>query len=119
MEKSLDEGWWRGLRRRLGEGELHHRASRRAGHHRHRGVYLWEFNPTAASFVVEEIYGCFPLLAEQPAMGHRRQDLTRLPVRFWTVRGRYLVVYRDQATPVEIARVLNGDRDIAFILEQS
>lgn len=83
------------------------------------GAYIEKDNPAAARKLVAEIYDCFPRLAERPAIGHRRPDLTSLPVRFWTVRGRYMIVYRGEAAPIEIVRVLSGYRDIAAILGSS
>jgi plasmid stabilization system protein ParE len=80
------------------------------------GAYIEADNPAAARKLVAEIYDCFPRLAARPAMGHRRPDLTSLPVRFWTLRGRYMIVYREQTKPIEIVRVLSTYRDIAAIL---
>src|SRR6188472_4332069 len=80
------------------------------------GTYIEQDNSAAARKLVTEIYDCFPRLAEQPAVGHHRPDLTSLPVRFWTVRGRYMIVYRGETAPIEIVRVLSGYRDIADIL---
>lgn len=69
----------------------------------------------AAARVRDELFKAFELLAERPGLGHRRPDLTRLPVRFWPVMARYMVVYRE-ADPVQVLRVLSGYRDIAAIL---
>lgn len=80
------------------------------------GAYVEKDNPAAAAKLVAEIYDRFPRLAERPAIGHRRTDLTTLPVRFWAVRGRYMIVYRGEAAPIEIVRVLSAYRDIAAIL---
>ena len=54
-------------------------------------------------------------IAEAPGKGHRRTDLTDLPVRFWPV-GAYLIVYDPEKRPVEILRVLHGARDVEGIL---
>ena len=80
------------------------------------GRHVEADSPSAAHRLVAQIYDCFPRLAERPGMGHRRRDLTSLPVRFWTVRRRYMIVYRDEAMPIEIVRVLSSYRDIAAIL---
>jgi plasmid stabilization system protein ParE len=47
-------------------------------------------------------------------MGHRREDITSEDVRFWNVRGRFLVVYREtpEPTAVEIVRVFRAGRDV-------
>jgi plasmid stabilization system protein ParE len=53
----------------------------------------------------------FDLLAKAPSLGHLREDLTSLPVRFWPV-GDYLVIYRVQAKAIEIVAVTQGSRDL-------
>ena len=67
----------------------------------------------------DRFFAAFRLLAERPGLGHIRDDLIARTtgVRFWPV-GAYLVIYRDQARQVEIARVLSGYRDIAAILDR-
>jgi hypothetical protein len=45
-------------------------------------------------------------------MGHIRLDLTRRPVKFWTVIGRYMIVYRKRGASIEIVRVLGPGRDM-------
>lgn len=54
-------------------------------------------------------------VAQAPGKGHRRADLTDLPVRFWPV-GSHLIVYDPEKRPVEIVRVLHGARDVEGIL---
>lgn len=77
--------------------------------------YIAADNFDAAMRLVDDFYDAFARLAEFPDLGHRRPDLTDRPVRFWTVRQRYLVVYRDQS-PIEIVRVVSGYRDIPTLL---
>jgi plasmid stabilization system protein ParE len=48
-------------------------------------------------------------------MGHRREDLTPYPVRFWPV-GSYLVIYRAGSESLEIVAVTQGSRDIPAFL---
>ncbi|HEX04494.1 MAG TPA: type II toxin-antitoxin system RelE/ParE family toxin [Bacteroidetes bacterium] len=57
----------------------------------------------------------FELLAENPNMGHYRDDLTTKPVRFFPVYS-YLVVYLADTSPVQIVRVLGGAQDVETIL---
>ncbi len=59
----------------------------------------------------------FEHLAAWPESGHRRSDLTRQPVRFWTA-GRYLIVYRIANKAVQIVAVLHGSRNAFEILAQ-
>jgi antitoxin ParD1/3/4/toxin ParE1/3/4 len=50
-------------------------------------------------------------IAQNPHIGHRRQDLTDKPVLFWS-EGRHLIIYNPARTPVEIVRVLHGARNV-------
>jgi plasmid stabilization system protein ParE len=63
--------------------------------------------------MVEKFYQAFQLLAENPAIGHTRTDLTDLDVRFWSVKPRYHVIYSVQFQSLLIVRVLPADLDIA------
>ncbi|HEY8567239.1 MAG TPA: type II toxin-antitoxin system RelE/ParE family toxin [Beijerinckiaceae bacterium] len=79
--------------------------------------YIAEHDRRAAHRLVNEIYDRFALLAQRPGLGHRRPDLTSLHVRFSTIRGRFMIVYRGETAPIEIVRVLSTYRDIASLLE--
>lgn len=48
-------------------------------------------------------------------LGHTREDLTNKPVRFFTFKWHYLIVYKP-SKPIEVVRVLSGYRDIFNIL---
>ena len=56
-------------------------------------------------------------LADNPGIGHLRPDLTDQDVRFWSV-FKYLVIYRPETKPLQIARVLHGKRDVKRLLEE-
>ena len=71
--------------------------------------------PSAAERVGARFATTFEALAKNPRMGHVREDLTDRPVRFWPLYS-YLVVYRADATPIQILRVLSGYRDVAALL---
>jgi len=79
--------------------------------------YLKSLDLKAAVNFIDELYAANALLADSPALGHRRDDLTTRPVRFWTVMSRYMIVYR-ATTPIEVVRVLSGRRDVAQILRR-
>jgi len=49
-------------------------------------------------------------------MGHRREDLTDRPLRFFTVMGRYTLIYRGEESPIEFIHVVGPGRDIASLL---
>ena len=68
-----------------------------------------------ANRVEAKIYGAFETLSQNPRLGHKRSDLTSHPVLFFAVYS-YMIVYRLR-TPIEIARVLRGKRDLKRILE--
>lgn len=79
--------------------------------------YIARDSPAAAHRVMDAIFETFASLAARPGIGHLRSDLTDQPVRFWTVLGRYLIVYRERSAGVEVVRVLGPGRDVAEILK--
>jgi plasmid stabilization system protein ParE len=50
-------------------------------------------------------------------MGHKRQDLTNRPVKFWRIFS-YLVVYDPTSVPLTVIAVLHGARDVEHILKE-
>jgi plasmid stabilization system protein ParE len=70
----------------------------------------------AALRVLEALEQAFEQLAEHPEIGHKREDLTSRPVKFWTVYS-YLIVYDPLSRPLTIIAVLHGARDIASLLK--
>ncbi|MEA2756334.1 MAG: toxin ParE1/3/4 [Aliidongia sp.] len=80
-----------------------------------RIYYLKEADARAARHVLGEISAAFRFLATTPGAGHAREDLTDEPVKFWAVLS-YLIVYDPSVTPLGIARVLHGSRDIEAML---
>ena len=72
--------------------------------------YIAQDSPDAADRLVDEIVDAVAALAAMPGMGHRRTDLTDLPLRFWAVRS-YLMAYAPSETPLLIAAVVDGRRD--------
>jgi plasmid stabilization system protein ParE len=54
-------------------------------------------------------------LAGSQGAGHRRRDLTGADVRFFPVYS-YLIVYRPDTTPLQVAAILHGAGDIARLL---
>src|SRR5678815_3183354 len=78
-------------------------------------TYIAEDNIEAADRVSSAILDACALLAEQPLIGHTREDLTPRPVLFWS-SGRYLIVYRPETEPLRIVAIFHGSRDIASLL---
>lgn len=77
----------------------------------------WDDAEAAAAYV-DRIYDELDRLADNPDLGHRREDLTELPVFFWNVLDRYAVIYRKRQ-PVEIVRVLPWKMDISRLLRRN
>ena len=76
---------------------------------------LAEASDDVAEKVISKIYDALDLLATQPGMGHRREDVTDADVRFWPVFS-YLIVYREQE-PLTVVRVWGGRQDPASLKE--
>ena len=81
-------------------------------------TYIARDNPEAANRVEDAVYKACAFLAEGPLRGQTREDLTKLPLRFWTVQSfpNYIVVYDPATKPLQIIRILHGSRDILAIL---
>ena len=78
-------------------------------------TYIAQDNVNAALKMVDSFFTAMDMLAEHPQSGHVRSDITKQQVRFWPVKSRYLIIYKD-CNPIEIVRVLSGYRDIANLL---
>jgi len=65
--------------------------------------FIAEDNHGAADRVEAEIAANCRRLAKHPLMGVRRLDVTRMPVRFWTVTKfpNYVMVYRPETSPLK------------------
>ena len=73
-------------------------------------------DPAAARRVLEDLRTAMHRLAEHPGLGHLREDLADEALRVWTVHS-YLVIYRPDAQPLQVVRVLSGYRNIQAIFE--
>ncbi len=82
-----------------------------------RNYLVGEGGRRLARYVLGEITEAFRFLASTPEAGHLREDLTPLPVKFWSVFS-YLIVYDPASRPIGIARVLHGKREVAGILKR-
>jgi plasmid stabilization system protein ParE len=73
-------------------------------------------NPLAADKLVDDLDRHFLILEQFPEAGHKRLDLTDLPVRFWAIQN-YLLIYQvDSNRNICVVRFLHGYQDIASIL---
>ena len=68
----------------------------------------------------DKLHAAFAMLVDHPEAGHVREDITPpgKNLRYWTVMGRFLIVYRPDTSPLEIIRVVDGARNIAALLRQ-
>ena len=82
--------------------------------------YIAADSVEAADRVEDAIYDACAFLAQAPLRGHSRQDLTNLPVRFWTVARypKYGIVYDPVDTPLRIIRILHGARNVRHELRR-
>ena len=80
-----------------------------------RGYLVSQGGKRIARYVLQEITSAFRLLASHPEAGHLRQDLTTLPVKFWSVFS-YLIVYDPVTRPIAIVRVFDARRDVQAII---
>jgi len=82
--------------------------------------YIADENEEAADRVEHAIYEACGFLAASPLGGHSRPDLTSRTLRFWplTRYPNYTIVYRPDATPLQVVAVLHGKRNIRRILKQ-
>jgi len=85
-------------------------------------VEIWRYlkkesGQETADRVESVIRSKFVYLADFPAAGHWRRDLTSAEVRFFSVYS-YLIVYRPETKPLEIVSILHGSRDVAGVLTE-
>jgi len=73
----------------------------------------------AANRVETEIIATGHGLAGHPFIGHKRRDITLLPVLFWTIPKypNYIIVYRPESKPLQVIAILHGNRDLKEILK--
>jgi plasmid stabilization system protein ParE len=85
---------------------------------------IWHFiagdNLEAADLVEKAILAACGSLSRSPLMGDIRAELTKLPVRFWTVPSypNYVIVYRPDPRPLQIVRLLHAKRNIKTVLRR-
>jgi toxin ParE1/3/4 len=68
-----------------------------------------------ADKIRDEIFTGIRAAARKPGIGHFRRDLAGEPLRFWRVRS-YLIIYRSEAKPIQVVRILHGARDVQGVL---
>ena len=81
-------------------------------------TYIARDNVEAANRAEDAVHEACDFLAAGPLRGRTRGDLTKLPLRFWTVQPfpNYIIVYDPATKPLQIIRILHATRDILAIL---
>lgn len=70
-----------------------------------------------ANQIEAHLFKDFERLAATPGLGHRREDLTELPVLFYRAFPyEFMIVYRS-TVPLEIVAVLHAKRNVEKILK--
>lgn len=77
--------------------------------------YIAADSEGAAVRVRNALYSAFEQLAQTPGIGHKREDLTDRPLKFWSVYS-YLVVYAPASEPLTVVAVLHSARDVERLL---
>ena len=84
-------------------------------------IQIWDYIASddidSADHWIGKLFLAFERIARNPGIGHRREDLTQLPVLFWPV-GAYLIIYRVLNGQVEIVAVTQGSRDIPIFVHR-
>ena len=83
-------------------------------------VEIWRYvkkesTQNTAKHVESAIREKLAFLAGSQGAGHRRRDLTGANVRFFPIYS-YLIVYRPDTKPLQVAAILHGARDVAKLL---
>ena len=81
--------------------------------------FIEEDSREAANQVESEIIATCRRLAKYPFIGHKRRDITPLPVLFWTIPKypNYTIVYRPLSQPLQVIAILHGNQDLKEILK--
>jgi toxin ParE1/3/4 len=82
-----------------------------------RTYYLEQAGARTTRYVMREITKAMQFIGGTPGAGHRREDLTDDPVKFWPVFS-YLIIYDPATKPIGIARVMHGSQDIKILLKR-
>ena len=81
---------------------------------------IWRYLAQEASVPIadrirEKLLASFTMLARNPGIGHKREDLTVLAVLFYRVY-QYMVIYSYDSEALRILGVIHGKRDVATLM---
>ena len=78
--------------------------------------YIAPHSAEMADTVRRKLHESCGMLARNPHIGHKRDDLTSWQdILFWPVYS-YLIVYKPASKPVDILRILHGARNLRALL---
>jgi plasmid stabilization system protein ParE len=78
-------------------------------------AYIVQEHIQAARRGLAELRATWARLADNPQLGHAREDLTDQPVRFWFVRT-YYIIYRPDTHSLEMVRIVHSAQDSPHLL---
>ena len=79
--------------------------------------YIVSANPPAAGRLYDLFYDKFRMLAENPLLGEKREDLVE-NLRMFTA-GNYIILYRLAKNSVEIIQIVHSARDLPALWSSS
>jgi toxin ParE1/3/4 len=77
-------------------------------------LFIAEDSTTHADTLLDKIKNQLDSIGQQPEMGRLRPELG-LGLRSFPV-GNYIIFYRVEIENIQVIRILNGSRDISFII---
>jgi plasmid stabilization system protein ParE len=77
--------------------------------------YIAEESVDRADAFRDELFAAFDRLADYPGIGHRYPGVADPSLLVWSV-GSYLIFYRPDTRPLQIARIFHGQRDVPRLL---
>lgn len=77
--------------------------------------YIAEDSIERADRAADAIENAIRLIADNPKIGHVREDFADKRHRFWPVLS-YLIMYRQDTKPLQILRIVSGYRDLIALL---
>jgi len=86
----------------------------------HEANTFANFGYRVADALIEAFADAFQKLADHPGAGHVREDLAPTPteIRFWTVKRRFLIVYRPAPHGIDVVRIFDGSEDVRTKLQR-
>jgi toxin ParE1/3/4 len=77
--------------------------------------YISQHSPRAANKVLDELFDTLELLARQPELGERRDDLEQ-NIRAFVVRP-YAIFYEPSPDGIHVVRIVHGARDFPSLFK--